>query len=188
MATPPPSPDSISLNSRDRMNFNDMHTIFCDCEERMAETQVEMDRIKEEMGRDYVISRVEMLVVQSRLDCNDKKMQAMTVVLVGLMVVTLGFLVDKMHTLMYEDGRKHEISGMFLWVDAIIRTSTTRSNPGRPFYAFPKKDPGNRFICWVDEVDTTSTTGEAIMIATLHRSNKKLQSDVWKMKIVYFLV
>ena len=58
-----------------------------------------MDRIKEEMGRDSVISRVEMLVVHRRLDRQDKKMQAMTVVLVGLVVVTLGFLVDKMHTL-----------------------------------------------------------------------------------------
>ncbi|KAL7605150.1 hypothetical protein Lser_V15G15184 [Lactuca serriola] len=100
MATPPPSPDSISLNSQDRMNFSDIHTIFCDYGERMAETQVEMDRIKEEMGRDSVISRVEMLSVQRRLDRQDKKMQAMTIVLVGLVVVTLGFLVDKMHTLM----------------------------------------------------------------------------------------
>ncbi|CAI9280301.1 unnamed protein product [Lactuca saligna] len=100
MATPPPSPDSISLNSRDRMNFSDIHTIFCYCGERMVETQVEMDRIKEEMGRDSMISRFEMLAVQRRLDRQDKKMQAMTVVLVGLVVVTLGFLVDKMHTLM----------------------------------------------------------------------------------------
>ncbi|CAI9292716.1 unnamed protein product [Lactuca saligna] len=100
MATPPPSPDSISLNSQDRMNFSDIHTIFCDCGERVAETQVELDRIKEEMGRGSVISRVEMLVVQRRLDRQDKKMQAMTVTLVGLVVATLGFLVDKMHTLM----------------------------------------------------------------------------------------
>ncbi|CAI9272779.1 unnamed protein product [Lactuca saligna] len=100
MATPPPSPDSISLNSRDRMKFNDIHTIFCDCGERMAETQVEMDCIKEEMGYGYVISRVEMLAVQRRLDRQDKKMKAMTVVMVGLVVVKLGFLVDKMHTLM----------------------------------------------------------------------------------------
>ncbi|CAI9271729.1 unnamed protein product [Lactuca saligna] len=100
MATPPPSPDSISLNSRDRMNFSDIQTIFWDCGERVAKTQVEMDRIKEEMGRGSVISRVEMLVVQRRLDRQDKKMQAMTVVLVELVVVMLGFLVDKMHTLM----------------------------------------------------------------------------------------
>lgn len=31
MATPlPQSPDSISINSRDRLNFGNLHTIFCD--------------------------------------------------------------------------------------------------------------------------------------------------------------
>ncbi|CAI9302522.1 unnamed protein product [Lactuca saligna] len=99
MATPPSSPDSILLYSRDWMNFSDLHTIFCDCEERMTESQVEMDRIKEEMGSDSVISRIEMLTVQCRLDRNNKKMQDMTVVVVGHVVVTFGFLVGKMHTL-----------------------------------------------------------------------------------------
>ncbi|CAI9282135.1 unnamed protein product [Lactuca saligna] len=99
MATPPLSSDSISLNSRDRMNFSDIHTIFCDCGEKMAETQVEVNRIKEEMGRDSVISRVEMVAVQRRLDRNEKKLHAMTVVVVALVMVTISLMIEKIHAL-----------------------------------------------------------------------------------------
>ncbi|CAI9266257.1 unnamed protein product [Lactuca saligna] len=99
MATPPPSPYLISLNSRDRMNFSDIHTIFYDCGERMAETQVEVNRIKEEIGCDFVISRVEMVAMQRRLDRNEKKMHAMTVVVVALVMVTISLMIEKIHAL-----------------------------------------------------------------------------------------
>ena len=51
------------------------------------------------MGSDSVISRVKMLVVQRRLDHSEKKLQALTVVVVALVVVTIGFLVEKIHML-----------------------------------------------------------------------------------------
>ena len=40
-----------------------------------------------------------MLYVQSRLDRNEKKVHALTVLVVGLMVVMFGLLVDKLHSL-----------------------------------------------------------------------------------------
>ncbi|XP_042752161.1 uncharacterized protein LOC122194908 [Lactuca sativa] len=66
---------------------------------------------------------------------------------------------------------------------AIIRMSSTPSNPGRPFYACPTKGPRNGFICWVEETDTKNMSVEAVMIAGLARSKKKLESKIWKLKM-----
>ena len=60
---------------------------------------MEVGRIKEEMGHDFVISRIDMLSVQRRLDCNEKKVHVLTVLVVGLVVLMFGFLVDKLHSL-----------------------------------------------------------------------------------------
>ncbi|CAI9292097.1 unnamed protein product [Lactuca saligna] len=63
--TPPPSPDTInsdnSISSTDRLNLNDLHTIFYDCCEKIAEQKGQVERMKEEMGRDYLHSRVDVL-------------------------------------------------------------------------------------------------------------------------------
>ncbi|CAI9294295.1 unnamed protein product [Lactuca saligna] len=63
--TPPASPDTInsnnSISSTNGLNLNDLHTIFCDCGEKIAEKKGEVERMKEEMGRDYLHSRVDVL-------------------------------------------------------------------------------------------------------------------------------
>ncbi|KAL4564034.1 hypothetical protein LXL04_028084 [Taraxacum kok-saghyz] len=64
--------------------------------------------------------------------------------------------------------------------EAVIRTSTTRNNPGRPFYACPKKGPRSGFIRWVEE---TKISPEALMIARLVKGNRILEKENLMLKI-----
>ncbi|CAI9291734.1 unnamed protein product [Lactuca saligna] len=74
MATPPPfSPDSICINSRDRLNFGDLHTIYYDCGAEISEQKIEVTHLKEEMDRDLVLNRVESLALHRRNECTEKK-------------------------------------------------------------------------------------------------------------------
>lgn len=82
------------------LNFGDLHSIICDCWAKIVEDQIEVDRIKEEMGHDLVIKRVDALVMQRLLEYTEKKVHSLTVFVVGLMLVMFGFLVDKVHYLM----------------------------------------------------------------------------------------
>ncbi|KAL7591811.1 hypothetical protein Lser_V15G33262 [Lactuca serriola] len=147
MATPPPlSSESISINSRDRVNFGDLHTIYCDCGAEIAEQKMEVDRFKEEMGRDLVLSRVQSLALHRRIERTEKKYTYVVQCSCGC--------------------------------EAILRTSTTKYNPGRLFYACPKKGPRDGFICWADEVESTNTTADTTLVTNLVLANKKLQSDL----------
>ncbi|CAI9291559.1 unnamed protein product [Lactuca saligna] len=96
MATPPPqSSDSVSINSRDRLNFDNLHTIFCECGAQIAEQKVEVDRLKEEMDRDLVMCRMDSLALHRRLEQAEKKLHSVIVLVVGLVIVIFGFLMEK---------------------------------------------------------------------------------------------
>ncbi|CAI9273818.1 unnamed protein product [Lactuca saligna] len=99
MSTPPPSPDLISINSCERLNFGDLHSIFYDCGVKIVEQQIKVDYINEEIGRNLEISRVDSLTMQRRLTHTKKNVHTLTVLVVRLMVMMFGFLVDKVHSL-----------------------------------------------------------------------------------------
>ncbi|KAL7612984.1 hypothetical protein Lser_V15G07334 [Lactuca serriola] len=185
MATPPPlSPESISINSRDRLNFGDLHTIYCDCGAEIAEQKMEVARFKEEMGRDLVLSRVQSLALHRRIERTEKKFLHTYVGLISFLLLSYSS---------YRSSDLTEMKGSMKSVqcscgcEAILRTSTTKYNPGRLFYAYPKKGPRDGFICWADEVESTNTTADTTLVTNLVLANKKLQSDVRKMKLWLFL-
>ncbi|CAI9273421.1 unnamed protein product [Lactuca saligna] len=74
--TPPPSPDTInsknSISSIDRLNLNDLHTIFCDYGKKIVEQQGQVECMKGEMGRDYLHFRVDVLNMPQRSDHVEK--------------------------------------------------------------------------------------------------------------------
>ncbi|CAI9297755.1 unnamed protein product [Lactuca saligna] len=88
--TPPPSPDTInsknSISSTDELNLNDLHTIFYDCGEKIVEQQGQVERMKEEMGRDYLHSRVDVLNMQQMFDHVEKQIKAIALLVVGVVV------------------------------------------------------------------------------------------------------
>ncbi|CAI9292773.1 unnamed protein product [Lactuca saligna] len=94
MATPPPqSLESVSINSRDRLNFDDLYTIFYECGAQIVEQKLEVEHLEEEMGRDLVISKVDLLALHCRLEQTGKKLHSITVFVVGLVFAIFGFLV-----------------------------------------------------------------------------------------------
>ncbi|CAI9280570.1 unnamed protein product [Lactuca saligna] len=99
--TPPPSPDTInsnnSINSRDEIYLNHLHTIFCDCGDKIAEQKGEVERMKEEMGRDYLHSRVDVLNIQQRFEKVEKQIQAIALLVVVLFVVMLLLMIFVIH-------------------------------------------------------------------------------------------
>ncbi|CAI9273941.1 unnamed protein product [Lactuca saligna] len=99
--TPPPSPDTINSNnlisSRDGLYLNDLHTIFCDCGDKIAEQKSEVERMKEEMGRDYLHSKVDVLNMQQRLEKVEKQIKAIELLVVGLVVVMLLLMIFIIH-------------------------------------------------------------------------------------------
>lgn len=66
IAAPQPRQSPDSIYSRECLNLDDLHSIFCDYGEKIAATQHELERIKEVIGRDYVISRVDVLNIQNK--------------------------------------------------------------------------------------------------------------------------
>ena len=99
--TPPPSPDTInsnnSISSRDGLYLNDLHTIFCDCGDKTAEQKGEVERMKEEMGHDYLHSRVDVLNMQQRFEKVEKQIQVIALLVVGLVVVMLLLMIFIIH-------------------------------------------------------------------------------------------
>ena len=99
--TPPPSPDTInsnnSISSRDGLYLNDLHTIFCDCGDKIAEQKGEVERMKEEMGRDYLHSRVDVLNMQQRFKKVEKHIKDIVLLVVGLVVVMLLLMIFIIH-------------------------------------------------------------------------------------------
>ena len=99
--TAPPSPNTINFNnsisSTDGLNLNDLHMIFCDCGEKIVEQQGQVDRMKEEMGRDYLHSRVDVLNMQQRFEKVEKQIQVIALLVVGLVVVMLLLMIFIIH-------------------------------------------------------------------------------------------
>lgn len=92
--TPTPSPDIINfITSREGLNLNDLHTILCDCGERRTTQQTEVDRLKEEMGPDYLLSRVDVVNLQHKFKHIEKKIKGIVVLVVGLVVVMFIFMI-----------------------------------------------------------------------------------------------
>ncbi|CAI9275419.1 unnamed protein product [Lactuca saligna] len=91
--TPLPSPDNInsnnSISSRDGLYSNDLHMIFCDCGDKIVEQKGEVERMKEEMGRDYLHSRVDVLNMQLRFEKVEKHIKSIALLVVGLVMVML---------------------------------------------------------------------------------------------------
>ncbi|CAI9297124.1 unnamed protein product [Lactuca saligna] len=99
--TPPPSPDTInsnnSISSRDGIYLNDLHTIFCDCGDKIVEQKCEVERMKEEMGCDYLHSRVDVLHMQQRFEKVKKHIKVIALLVVGLVVVMLLLMIFIIH-------------------------------------------------------------------------------------------
>ncbi|CAI9302618.1 unnamed protein product [Lactuca saligna] len=99
--TPPPSPNTInsinSISSTDGRNLNDLQTIFCDCGEKIAEQKGQVERMKEEMGRDYLHSRVDVLNMQQRFENVEKQIKAIALLVVGVVVVMLLLMIFIIH-------------------------------------------------------------------------------------------
>ncbi|CAI9272068.1 unnamed protein product [Lactuca saligna] len=99
--TSPPSPDTInsnnSISSTDGLNLNDLHTIFCDRGEKITEQQGQVKRMKEDMGRDYLNSRVDVPNMQQRFDHVEKQIKSIALLVVGVVVVMLLIMIFIIH-------------------------------------------------------------------------------------------
>ncbi|CAI9284518.1 unnamed protein product [Lactuca saligna] len=99
--TPPPSPDTInsnnSISSTDGLNLNDLHTNFYDCGEKIAKQKGEVERMKNEMGRDYLHSKVDVLNMQQRFEKVEKQIKAIALLVVGLVAVMLLLMIFIIH-------------------------------------------------------------------------------------------
>ncbi|CAI9285042.1 unnamed protein product [Lactuca saligna] len=99
--SPPPSPDTInsknSISSIDGLNLNDLHTIFCDCGEKIVEKQGQVECMKEEMGRDYLHSKVDVLNMQKRFDQVEKQIKPIAPLIMGVVVVMLLSMIFIIH-------------------------------------------------------------------------------------------
>ncbi|KAL7603053.1 hypothetical protein Lser_V15G18909 [Lactuca serriola] len=56
---------------------------------------MEVTRLKEEMGRDLVLSRVESLALHRRIQRTEKEVTSLTILVIGLVIVPFGFMVEK---------------------------------------------------------------------------------------------
>ncbi|CAI9300463.1 unnamed protein product [Lactuca saligna] len=103
-STPPPSLDTInsnnsnnSISSTDGFNLNVLYTIFCDGGEKIVEQKGQVERMKEEMGRDYLHSRVDVLYMQQRSKIVEKQIKAIALLVVGVVVVMLLLMIFIIH-------------------------------------------------------------------------------------------
>ncbi|CAI9287511.1 unnamed protein product [Lactuca saligna] len=97
MPAPPPSPDS--LNSAEDINYNVLHSIFCDCGPKITENQTEMKKLKGQLGQEYIVCRIDHISLQHKLDDHDKKFIVVDVALGGMMLGMLLLLVVVLHFL-----------------------------------------------------------------------------------------
>ncbi|XP_052624852.1 uncharacterized protein LOC128132364 [Lactuca sativa] len=58
----------------------------------------------------------------------------------------------------------------------IIRTSGTKRNPGRPFYACPLQGPRSGFISWVDEENHTYEAESQNLELEIHNEELQIQN------------
>ncbi|CAI9286659.1 unnamed protein product [Lactuca saligna] len=59
---------------------------FFDCGDKIVEQKGEVELMKEEMGRDYLHPRVDVLNMQQRFEKVEKQIQAIALLVVGLVV------------------------------------------------------------------------------------------------------
>ncbi|CAI9286293.1 unnamed protein product [Lactuca saligna] len=97
MSAPPPS--SKSINFGEDINYNVLHSIFCDCGPKITENQTEKKRLKEQLGQDYIICRIDHISLQHKLDDHDQKFKVVGVAFGGMMMGMLLLLVVGLHFL-----------------------------------------------------------------------------------------
>ena len=93
-APPPPSPDSI--NSGEFVNLSDLHSIFCDC----GDNQIEMQTLKDQVGKDFIVCRVDHISLHHKLEDHERKLKAIALVMGGVMVAMLGMMMVGVKVLM----------------------------------------------------------------------------------------
>ncbi|CAI9284567.1 unnamed protein product [Lactuca saligna] len=97
-APPPPSPDSI--NSRKFVNLSDMHLIFCSCVDKIAANQIEMQTLKDQVGEDFIMCRVDHISLHHNLEDHERKLKVIALVMGGIMVAMLGMMMVGVKVLM----------------------------------------------------------------------------------------
>ncbi|CAI9290485.1 unnamed protein product [Lactuca saligna] len=97
MSAPPPSPNSI--NYGEEINYNVLHSDFCDCGPKITENQTEMKRLKEQLGQEYIVCRIDHINLEHKLDYHDQKFKVVGVALGGMMLGMLLLLVVVLHFL-----------------------------------------------------------------------------------------
>ncbi|KAL7599772.1 hypothetical protein Lser_V15G24462 [Lactuca serriola] len=90
-APPPPSPDSI--NSWEFLNLNNLHYIFCDCGDKIVANQIEMQKLKDQLGNDFIVFRIDHISLQHKLEDHEMKLKENVVVMGRVMVAMLGMTV-----------------------------------------------------------------------------------------------
>ncbi|CAH1450929.1 unnamed protein product [Lactuca virosa] len=91
MLAPPPSPNSI--NSRKFLNLSNLHSIICDCRDKIDVNHSGMHRIKEQLGQDFLVCHVDHINIHHKREDHDKKLKAIVVVMGGVMVAMCGMMV-----------------------------------------------------------------------------------------------
>ncbi|CAI9263426.1 unnamed protein product [Lactuca saligna] len=89
-APPPPSPDSI--NSGEFVNLSDLHSIFCDCGDKIAANQIEMQTLKDQVGKDFIVCCVDHISQHDKLEHHERNLKVIALVMGGVMVAMLGMM------------------------------------------------------------------------------------------------
>ncbi|CAI9281885.1 unnamed protein product [Lactuca saligna] len=97
-AQPPPSPDLI--NYGEFLNLNDLHSIFCDSGDKIAANQIEMKTLKDQVGKDFIVCRVDHISLHHKLENHERKLKMIDVVMGGVMVAILGMMMVGVKVLM----------------------------------------------------------------------------------------
>ncbi|CAH1423208.1 unnamed protein product [Lactuca virosa] len=92
MYDPPPS-SLESINSREFLNLSDLHSIVCDCGDKIIVNHSEMNMIKERLGQDFLVFLVDHISIHHKLEDHDRKLKAIVVVIGGVKVAMLGMMV-----------------------------------------------------------------------------------------------
>ncbi|CAI9285002.1 unnamed protein product [Lactuca saligna] len=95
---PPPSPDSI--NSGEFVNLSDLHSIFCDCGDKIVANQIEMQTLKDQVGKDFIVCRVDHISMHHKLEDHERKLKVIALVMGGVMVAMLGMMMIGVKVLM----------------------------------------------------------------------------------------
>ncbi|CAI9285618.1 unnamed protein product [Lactuca saligna] len=97
-APPPSSPDSI--NSGEFVNLGDLHSIFCDCGDNIVVNQIEMQTLKDQVGKDFIVCRLNHINLHHKLEDHERKLKAIALVMGGVMVAMLGMMMVGVKILM----------------------------------------------------------------------------------------